>query len=146
MCTHTHTQGVGKDIEVPIIGDLRERFIIDSLALYVLRDGCAIEQVCCASRSVHVHTHVHHRLSGPAHTHTHTHARVCTIKTGLPVLSDVCGPFFVIALPPLHTILFYMQPSISCLHFVSWLMPDFLIFRYTTLSRICLMALAQALL
>jgi len=39
-------QGVGKDIEVPIIEDLRERFIIDSLALYVLRDGCAIEQVC----------------------------------------------------------------------------------------------------
>uniref|UniRef100_A0A6S8KMZ3 U2 snRNP-associated SURP motif-containing protein n=2 Tax=Dunaliella TaxID=3044 RepID=A0A6S8KMZ3_DUNTE len=37
--------GVGPDIEVPIIEDLRERFIIDSLALYVLRDGCAIEQL-----------------------------------------------------------------------------------------------------
>ena len=38
-------QGVGPDIEVPIVEDLRERFLIDSLALYVLRDGCAIEQV-----------------------------------------------------------------------------------------------------
>ncbi len=49
-CLRTHAQGVGPDIEVPIIEDLRERFIIDSLALYVLRDGCAIEQVCCMHR------------------------------------------------------------------------------------------------
>lgn len=43
-------QGVGPDIEVPILEDMRERFIIDSLALYVQRDGCAIEQVgACAA-------------------------------------------------------------------------------------------------
>lgn len=41
----THSQGVGPDIEVPIIADLRQRFILDSLATYVQRDGCAFEQV-----------------------------------------------------------------------------------------------------
>jgi hypothetical protein len=38
-------QGVGPDLEVPIIEDLKQRFIIDSLATYVQRDGCAFEQV-----------------------------------------------------------------------------------------------------
>ncbi len=38
-------QGVGQDIDVPIVEDLKQRFIIDSLAMYVLRDGCPFEQV-----------------------------------------------------------------------------------------------------
>jgi hypothetical protein len=38
-------QGVGTDIEVPIIEDLRQRFIMDSLAVYVVKDGAAFEQV-----------------------------------------------------------------------------------------------------
>lgn len=38
-------QGVGVDIEVPIIADLRHRFIMDSMAMFVQKDGCAFEQV-----------------------------------------------------------------------------------------------------
>jgi hypothetical protein len=49
---------VGPDIEVPIIEDLKQRFIIDSLAVYVQRDGCAFEQV----GSVHALTSLLHSL------------------------------------------------------------------------------------
>lgn len=38
-------RGVGPDIEVEIPSDPRLQFIIDSAALYVMRDGCAFEQV-----------------------------------------------------------------------------------------------------
>lgn len=37
--------GVGPDIDVSIPGDARQRFIIDALACYVMRDGCEFEQV-----------------------------------------------------------------------------------------------------
>ena len=37
--------GVGSDIEVKIPDDTRMRFIVDSMALYVLRDGCEFEQM-----------------------------------------------------------------------------------------------------
>ncbi|GAB4814277.1 hypothetical protein N2152v2_001323 [Parachlorella kessleri] len=38
-------QGVGPDIEVEIPSDSRQRFVIDALAFYVMRDGTEFEQV-----------------------------------------------------------------------------------------------------
>jgi len=38
-------EGVGSDVEVVAPQDARVRFIIDTMALYVLRDGCEFEQV-----------------------------------------------------------------------------------------------------
>ena len=37
--------GVGPDIPVVIPADHRQRFVIDAIAFYVLRDGCEFEQV-----------------------------------------------------------------------------------------------------
>ncbi|EFJ48766.1 hypothetical protein VOLCADRAFT_104604 [Volvox carteri f. nagariensis] len=37
-------RGTGSDIEIKVPEDARLRFIIDTLALYVLQDGCALEQ------------------------------------------------------------------------------------------------------
>ncbi|KIY92374.1 U2-associated protein [Monoraphidium neglectum] len=42
--------GVGKDVEVVAPQDTRMRFIIDTMALYVLRDGCEFEQLVMAER------------------------------------------------------------------------------------------------
>lgn len=39
-------RGVGSDIEVRIPADLRLRYVIDTLAVYVAKDGCEFEQVC----------------------------------------------------------------------------------------------------
>ena len=38
-------QGTGPDIEVIVPLDARLRFIIDTMAVYVKRDGCSFEQV-----------------------------------------------------------------------------------------------------
>lgn len=38
--------GVGPDIDVQIPEDPRQRFVIDAMAFYVMRDGCEFEQVC----------------------------------------------------------------------------------------------------
>ena len=46
---HTHTPqevvGLGPDIAVVIPPDPRQRFVIDAVAFYVMRDGCEFEQV-----------------------------------------------------------------------------------------------------
>lgn len=38
-------RGVGPDIDVQIPTDPRQRFVIDAMAFYVMRDGCEFEQV-----------------------------------------------------------------------------------------------------
>lgn len=38
-------RGVGPDIDVQIPSDPRQRFVIDAMAFYVMRDGCEFEQV-----------------------------------------------------------------------------------------------------
>lgn len=38
-------QGVGPDIEVIIPADQRQRFVVDAVAFYVMRDGTEFEQV-----------------------------------------------------------------------------------------------------
>ncbi len=37
--------GVGPDVDVRLPSDMRLRFIIDTLAVYVLKDGCELEQI-----------------------------------------------------------------------------------------------------
>ena len=41
-------RGVGPDVDVQIPADARQRFVIDAVAFYVMRDGCEFEQVIMA--------------------------------------------------------------------------------------------------
>ncbi|KAF6245152.1 hypothetical protein COO60DRAFT_1467710, partial [Scenedesmus sp. NREL 46B-D3] len=43
--SRTTIKGAGRDVEVKGPGDSKQRFIIDSMALYVLKDGCEFEQM-----------------------------------------------------------------------------------------------------
>lgn len=43
---------VGRDVRVSIPSDARLRFIIDTMAVYVLRDGCAFEQLMMTEQQV----------------------------------------------------------------------------------------------
>lgn len=48
--------GVGPPIEVHIPSDPRLQYIIDTVAMYVLKDGCAFEQVRCPRTRMHCHS------------------------------------------------------------------------------------------
>lgn len=100
--------GRGRDIEVTIPVDSRQRFVIDAVAFYVLRDGCAFEQAVMSNEQSNPEFAFLFDTASPEHVYYRW--RLYSLANGDSMRSWRVNPFLMIEdsnrwIPPPMTLL-----------------------------------------